>query len=128
MTDAAEYEEFVRVAAELGIDATRPGFHNSDEFRQLEQEDPALLEAYADVVRLRRYSEGELAFARERVGSLRDFFQVELSADGRLGGCVDVSALALAMLQEEGVWGFQVNGSLVLELTSPAATSRVLKK
>lgn len=54
------------------------------------------------------------------------FLSAELARDGRLGACIDASAVALKFLEREEIWGYGAVGSLIVQFVNPAGRRRTL--
>jgi hypothetical protein len=126
MAKGDEHRALEREFADAGIDVTAPGFCDSRAFINAEARDRELLLKYARYVRVRPYNVTYANRVRTRVPSVAEFLTAELARDGRLGACIDASAVALRFLEREGIWGFAVVGSLVVDFINPRGRRRIL--
>jgi hypothetical protein len=116
--------EHSQVVAELrahGIDCARPGFYDQAEFVAQERRDPSFLEWYAQFVATVPVEPNYVARVRREVPVIAAVLHENLVADGRLGACVDIGMLFSRILEEEGFWNCQINGSLKVEFPARAA-------
>jgi hypothetical protein len=126
MANSEEFETLEKKFASAGIDSTMPGFCDSPAFLAAEATEPALLLKYGRFVRTRPFDDVYARRVRQRVSAVANFFTAELARDGRLGACIDVSAVALRFLEREGIWGLVAVGSLAVEFVAPPGGRRFL--
>lgn len=115
MANGGEQLRLERKFGELRIDITAPGFCDSAPFIAAEAQHPSLMLDYGRYVRSRELSADYAGRVRRRVPELVGFFRDELAADGRLGACIDASAVAMRFLEIEGIWGCRCVGSVVVD-------------
>ena len=99
----------------LGVNLAQPGFYDDEAFIAHEQIDPFFLNEYARYVASRPLDEDYCRAARRDITVIADVLNAELVSDGRLGACIDVGMMFSRILEREGYWNFQVNGSLTIE-------------
>src|ERR1051325_826157 len=109
------------IFARFNIDTRLPGFYDSPQFRAEEARNPQFLSLYNDFVVTRTYDAEYRDGVRDRVTKLAQFMSRELHADGRLGACVDASAVAMRILESEGLWCCMFKGGLRIDF--PPATN-----
>lgn len=97
-----------------GIDFSAPGFCDHPNFLRAEQENPRFLEAYAQYVEARQYSDEYLADARRKIEVAAEAVRAAIAADGRLGACVDACGMLGRMLDRLGVWNYVAKSSLTV--------------
>lgn len=102
------------------IPTDRPGFYDAPAFIAVERSDPSYLNNYARFVHERARSTEYDAHVRKVVPLVTAVYYEQLKKNGRLGACIDISALISRALEQEGIWNFMVKGSLTL--TFPAAS------
>lgn len=107
----------------LGIDFSKPGFHDSAAFLAVERVRPEILDDYARYVEVRTYSEAELQTAQRKIEVAAGVVSAAVKADGRHGLCVTASGVLSRMLDELGVWNFCVKGTMTV--TFPPAVSGI---
>jgi hypothetical protein len=95
-----------------GIDFRAPGFYDSPAFLAVERSDNRFLERYAEYVDRQQYTPEYLERARSIVPRVASFVYRHLIEDGRLGACIDVSAMVSRMLDLEGIWSYTVGGGV----------------
>lgn len=105
----------------LGIDFSKPGFHDSAAFLAVERVRPEFLDDYARYVEVRAYSEAELQTALRKIEVAAGVVSAAVKADGRHGLCVTASGILSRMLDELGVWNFCVKGTMTV--TFPPAVA-----
>jgi len=103
-----------RTFAQLGIDVTEPGFHDSPAFLSAERENPNILQDMAAFVESKAYSEDYLAAAREKISISAKILAEQIALDGRLGACVDASATLSRILDALGVWNYVSKATLTM--------------
>ena len=103
-----------------GIPIETPGFYDHPAFIAQEGKDPKYLNNYARFVHQRPRSVEYDAHVKRVVPIVANIYHNQLKKNGRLGACVDISALISRALEREGVWNFIVKGSLTI--TFPPAS------
>ena len=126
ISNGDEHRALERQFVDAGIDVTSPGFCDSGAFINAEAIDRELLLKYAQYVRERPYDAAYADRVRTRAPEVAEFLTTELARDGRLGACIDVSAVALRFLKRKGIWGIAVVGSLVVDFLNPQGRRRIL--
>lgn len=84
--------ELEKEFSSLGIDYSKPGFHDSQAFLAAEARKPEFLATYARYVEARQYSEQELVEAQRKIDAAAEAVSQAVHADGRHGLCVVASA------------------------------------
>lgn len=105
-----------------GIDATRPGIHDTPEFLHAEARYPDALNKVARLVEARMYTEEELARAERMILVASEAVSKRVAQDGRPGLCVVASGVLSRMLDELQVWNYTAKSNLTV--TFPSAISR----
>ncbi len=116
-------EDFVAIQRDFlarGVVTDAPGFYDQPAFMAHERANPKYLNNYARFVHERPRSIEYDAYVRKIAPLVTDVYQEELKRNGRLGACVDISALVSRALEREGIWNFIVKGSLTI--TFPPAS------
>lgn len=109
---AARLYESLRDGFErMGCDTSTPGFYHSQGFLEAEQQDPTILERYADFVLARPQDEQELKTSVEKIRAAADFLHQRVAESGRLGACIDASLVLSEFLNQLGVWNYVVKGA-----------------
>lgn len=96
------------------IDSSYPGFYDDRKFLQLEGQNPSLLSNYASFIDQKPFDKDYLGNAEKTVRKIATLLNQELQKDGRQGACIDVSMALGRMLEKEGIWNYQMKGSLVI--------------
>ncbi len=97
-----------------GIPVNDPGFYDHPRFISAEKQDPTYLNAYARFVSERTRTAEYDERARRLIPAMALMYQAALAQTGRLGACVDVSAIMSRALEREGIWNSLIKGSLTL--------------
>ena len=93
--------------------SARPGCHHGEAFRRLEKvAGPGAIDAYAQHVLGRSYSESELARARTIVRTMAEQVVTHAGPADLTGLCKDVANTVIGVLEREGIWCFGVAGSV----------------
>ena len=108
----------------LGIDTSKPGFYDDPTFMAAERADPRMLEAYADFVEERDYTEDYIASAETCVERTAQFLYERLASDGRKGACIDASCVLSRFLERQGVWNYMVKGGLTVVFPTKSGLAR----
>jgi hypothetical protein len=98
-----------------GIEVSCPGFYDDERFVKLEQINPNLLNNYASFVNQMTFDNDYLAKAETIIKTTATLLNGELKTDGRQGACIDASMALSRILEKEGIWNYQVKGSLTIE-------------
>jgi len=98
-----------------GISPSRPGFYDDELFIAEERVDPKFLEEYARYVTSLPLDHSYIVKARRVIPVIARTLHAELVADGRLGACIDTGMIFSRILEQEGIWNFQVKGSLTID-------------
>lgn len=106
---------------ELGIDFSKPGFHDSAAFLAVERVRPEILDDYARYVEVRAYSDADLQTAQRKIEVAARVVSAAVKADGRHGLCVTASGVLSRMLDELGVWNFSAKATMTV--TFPPSVS-----
>jgi hypothetical protein len=114
LSNAASAKRLERAFANRGIDPSNPGFCDTAEFLAAERTNPRFLEAYAEYVEARPYSEEYLGWAKKRMDVAAHELARAVRADGRLGACVDVSGMLGRMLDRLGIWNYVAKTCLTI--------------
>ncbi len=101
--------------SELGIDCRQIEFYNQPAFKAAEQNNPTLLERYAEFVEASRHDVQYLARARQLVPKIAAYLRAELGKSGQEGACVDSSLALSKLLERVGIWNYVAAGSLTVE-------------
>ncbi len=102
-TKAKQLERFFQ---NRKIDYLQPGFCDSAAFLNAETKDPRILEAYANYVETRSYTDTYLMSARRKIEITAEALRRVIEQDGRLGACIDASGMLSRMLDRLGVWNY----------------------
>lgn len=92
-----------------------PGFYNHPNFTLIEKQNPSYLNNYARYVQCLDYSNEYLIDAEKKIGIVVEKLYEEIKSDGRLGACFDASGILAQILENLGVWCYQVKGSLTIQ-------------
>lgn len=111
------HDELTKIFSVNSIDYTKPGFYDTPQFIQNEQENPAFLNNYGYWVYHKQYSKEYLNRVEKIVPSILEVMHRELVADGRKGACIDVSLVLLKILELHGIWSVVIKGSLNVKFT-----------
>lgn len=99
----------------LGIDTSRPGFHDHPAFLAEERRDPTFLERYAEwVARRPRSAEYDQAVRSVLPGIVHRVEQ-RLQREGCRGTCLNASNALSRSLDRLGIWNVVLRGSLVVD-------------
>lgn len=121
LADAQVRAELEREFSGLGIDYSKPGFHDSKAFLAAEARKPAFIDRYARYVEARQYTDQELVEAQRKIDAAADAVSSAVHADGRHGLCVVASSVLSRMLDEMGVWNYC--GRATLTVSFPPGVS-----
>lgn len=113
----SEFKKLTSLFRQLGVARFVPGFYDDRAFVRAERSNPALLERYADFVRLRPHTDDYLARAEQVVRGVAGFLVTKLLQDGRLGACVDAALTLSRFLEQEGVWNYVAAGALAIHFS-----------
>lgn len=114
-------EEFSAIHQDFAarkIPTETPGFYDHPAFMAHERTYPKYLNHYARFVHERPRTAEYDAHVRRVVPIVAAVYHDQLKKNGRLGACVDISALISRALEREGVWNFIVKGSLTIRFPS----------
>jgi hypothetical protein len=112
---AIDCERIQRRLGELGVAADSPDFLNNTEWIAYVGEHPELLETFAAFVICRNYSNDYLDESERVIRIAAETLNKEIVSDGRRGACIDAAGVLSQILEKEGIWSFQVGGSLTGE-------------
>ncbi|SEP61494.1 hypothetical protein SAMN05216232_0356 [Virgibacillus subterraneus] len=115
MASLRKLKEIERDFSKKHIDISKVGFYDSVAFMREEHSNPSYLNNYAKYIHLKKYDSTYLSMVREKVPFIANLLFKELKKDGRLGACVDMSAILSRILEEEGIWNHMVFGSLSID-------------
>lgn len=107
-------EDLSRLFASHHIPTDQPAFYDHPNFIAIEQTDPQFLNCYASFVRQRPRTAEYDNKVKEVVPRIAAILHRELVAEGRLGACMDMSAMLSRILEKEGIWNYIVKGALTL--------------
>jgi hypothetical protein len=82
------------------------------------------LEAYADFVEGRDYTEEYLASAEKCIERTVEFLFGRLASDGRKGACIDASCVLSRFLERQGIWNYMVKGGLTVVFPPKSGLAR----
>lgn len=115
MLDKAEnYQSHLDYFSSNQIDVSKPGFYDDKRFLKLEQNNPKLLDNYASFVSQKHFDKEYLSNAERIIKKTAELLFQQLEIDGRLGACIDTSMVMSRILEKEGIWNYQVKGSLTI--------------
>ncbi|MEA5405983.1 hypothetical protein VB776_23795 [Arcicella sp. DC2W] len=115
MLDKAEnYQSHLDYFSSKKIDVTHPGFYDDEKFIKLEQTNPNLLDNYASFVSQKVFNKDYLSNAERVIKKTAELLFEQLHKDGRQGACTDASMAMSRILEKEGIWNYQVKGSLTI--------------
>ncbi|PGW34015.1 hypothetical protein COE04_15895 [Bacillus cereus] len=115
MVNLKKYKEIEKDFLNNKIDVSAVAFYDSEEFKNVERNNPSYLENYAKFVQLKQYDSSYLNMVREKLPFIAELLYKELKKDGRLGACVDLSLTLSRILEKEGIWNHIVFGSLNID-------------
>lgn len=110
-------EEFKKLDDDFrkkGIPTDKPGFCDHPKFIAVESIYPSFLNNYAAYVATQPYSEEYLQHARNAIMSATTILHRHLEINGRVGACVDISAILSRILDREEIWNCGIKGSLTI--------------
>jgi hypothetical protein len=110
----ASYQSHLGYFNSNKIDSSYPGFYDDRRFLELERQNPTLLSNYASFVSQIPFDKDYLGNTEKTIRNIATLLNQELQKDGRQGACIDVSMALGRMLEKEGIWNYQVKGSLVI--------------
>lgn len=116
-TQVALEKEF----SKLGIDYSKPGFHDSKPFLLAEAKEDSFIDRYAAYVEAREYSEEELMEAQRKIEIASAVVSEAVEQGGQNGLCVVASGVLSRILDELGVWNYCAKSTL--SITFPPAAS-----
>ncbi len=108
------YKNYLDYFTSEKIDISYPGFYDDEQFFKLEQKNPNLLESYAGFVDQKTFDNQYLDNAERIIKLTTALLYKQLQTDGRLGACIDASMVLSRILEKEGIWNYQVKGSLTI--------------
>lgn len=100
-----------------GVDVSKPGFYDQPAFLSIERKYPKYLNNYARYVETQRYSDEYIKCAEREIPFIAKLLHKELTKDGRLGACIDISMVLSKILEMEGYWNYIVKGALTLDFS-----------
>ena len=110
----AEYKKLDADFRKRNIPTDKPGFCDHPNFLKAEKLEPNSLNNYAAYVATQPYSTGYLQHAHNIITRASRILYKELETNGRLGACVDISAIFSQILDKEGIWNCGIKGSLTI--------------
>lgn len=96
------------------IPTDKPGFCDHANFLKEESINSDFLNNYAAYVATRPYSNEYLQHANNVITKASAILHEHLVLNGRLGACVDISAVLSRILDSEGIWNCGIKGSLTI--------------
>ncbi|WP_202730460.1 hypothetical protein [Achromobacter xylosoxidans] len=124
LANASVQTQLEKKFSRLGIDFSKPGFHDSQPFLLAEARDPVFIESYARYVEARSYTDQDLADAQRKVAIAADVVTQAVQADGRHGLCVVASGVLSRILDELGVWNFCAKATLTVTFPPTVSEER----
>lgn len=118
------YEDNLDFFISQGIDVSYPGFYDDANFIKLENNNPDLLENYAKFVAYRPIDNDYLLKVDRIMKIVPGLLYEQLVSDGRMGACVDISMALSRILEREGIWNYQVKGSLTISFPTHSNIER----
>ena len=112
---AINCERVQQTLTNLGISTDHPDFLNNEEWIAYVEQHRELLETFAAFVSCRNYSNDYLEEAERVIRIAAQTLYEEISSNGRQGACIDAAGVLSQILEKEGIWSFQVGGSLTGE-------------
>src|SRR5215831_19415943 len=112
---AIDCERIQRSLGELGVPTDSPDFLNNPEWIAYVGGHPELLETFAAFVICHNYSNDYLDKSERVIRIAAETLNKEIVSDGRIGACIDAAGVLSQILEKEGIWSFQVGGSLTGE-------------
>jgi hypothetical protein len=97
-----------------GIPTDKPGFCDHANFLKEESINSDFLNNYAAYVATQPYSDEYLQHAKNVITKASTILHKHLEINGRLGACVDISAVLSRILDSEGIWNCGIKGSLTI--------------
>jgi len=114
LSNQKEQARLEREFSRLRIPYDSPGFCDHPAFLAAERDDARFLELYAKYIEVRRYEESYLSDAAIKIRLAANALEVAIGDDGRLGACVDASAMLGRMLDRLGVWNYVAKSTLTI--------------
>jgi hypothetical protein len=111
---SAGYLEQEAFFKSLDINITEPGFYDDPNFISVERHNVSILKNYAKFVRSRDYDNEYLAESERKIKIITSILHGELVRDGRLGACIDMTAVLSRILDLEGIWNYPQSGSMTI--------------
>lgn len=111
---SATYKELAQDFHNRGIPLHSPGFCDHPLFLSVERNNPHYLNHYAAFVAKQEYDASYLARAKVVIDEAASLLHKELLKNGRLGACVDISAILFRILEEKQIWSCCIKGSLTI--------------
>ncbi|MFF2339975.1 hypothetical protein [Bacillus mycoides] len=115
MVNLKKFKEIEKDFLNKKINVSQVAFYDSQEFMNVERNNPSYLNNYAKFVQLKKYDSSYLNMVREKLPVIAELLYKELEKDGRLGACVDISSVLSRILEKEGIWNYMVFGSLNID-------------
>ncbi len=122
LTDTTRQQSLEDFFRQTGVEPGTPGFHDTEPFKQLEREDPRVMNFLANLVEARPYSTQELQDAESKIRAAVEVMSAHVERDRRHGRCVAVSGVLSRMLDELGVWNYTAKASMTVHF--PDSISR----
>lgn len=108
------FEKIERDFIEHGISIEKPGFYDDPAFIDIEKTNPGILDNYSRYVHERPRSIEYDLHSRKVIPIIAREFYLQLKRNGRLGACIDISALISRALEREGIWNAIIKGALTI--------------
>lgn len=99
--------------ADLNISTDKPGFYNKPNFISVETAEPIFLNNYARFIDCREYSQDYLDYAERRIREIVTALHPEV-LEGPKGACMSGSSVLMKILEREGIWCYQLKGTLTI--------------
>lgn len=117
LANAQVQAELEQKFSRLGINHSKPGFHDSKAFFAAESRNPSFIDMYARYVEARHYTEQDLVEAKRKIDAAAEAVSKAVQADGRPGLCVVASGVLSRMLDELGVWNYCGKSTLTVSFS-----------
>lgn len=120
LSDEVREVRLIEKFSQLNVDCEKPGFCDTEAFLEAERTNLRILESYAEFVEVRRYQPEYLVLASEKIKIVSEVIRSAVEKDGRLGACVDASAIVGRMLDKLGIWNYVAKSTLSIEYPNEA--------
>lgn len=115
LSNLSKEKQLKRAFGNRGIDPSQVAFYDSPIFRAHEDQDPRILNTYAEHVEAKEYSAEYLLSAHKKIEAVAHAVGAAIRRDGRQGACVDASMMIGRMLDRLGVWNYVAKATLTIE-------------